>query len=353
MSALIAQQIVSWQRAHGRHHLPWQVKLEPYPVWLSEIMLQQTQVATVIPYFQRFLQRWPTVVHLAQAPIEDVLAEWAGLGYYSRARYLHRCAQVVAFQHGGEFPSSAEQLVKLPGIGPSTAASIASLCFQERVTLFDGNVQRVLARLWMFDGDLAQASQQKWLQQQAQTLSRDLPNAKDMPTLTQGLMDLGATVCRVRQPMCGDCPLSSSCVALAQNRVHELPKKSKTIKRKTFMWWLCMAFRDDGALWLERRPAAGIWSGLQVPRLAESQQEAQQWIQQFRAQEEIWPAAWTHVLTHRDLVLHPCVLKSAHTPENAAIGQWVMPQDWAQAALPAPIRKWLLEFAVAHAGGPL
>lgn len=349
---MIAQKIVSWQRQHGRHDLPWQRVLEPYPVWLSEIMLQQTQVVTVIPYFQRFMEQWPTVVDLASAPLEEVLSAWSGLGYYSRARYLHRCAQVVTQQYGGHFPTTATELVQLPGIGPSTAASIASLCFCERVTLFDGNVQRVLSRLWAFDLDLAQTVNQKILHKQAQILAHDLPRAQDMPALTQGLMDLGATVCRPRQPACHECPLHQDCAAHAQNRVHDLPKKSKTLQRKTFMWWLCMAFREDGALWLDRRPERGIWSGLQAPRIAESIEQAQLWRAQFSAQQEEWPLAWTHVLTHRDLVLHPCVLTGAQTPADQASGQWVLPKDWEQAALPAPVRRWLLEFTVAHTGGP-
>ena len=185
-----AQQVVAWQRQHGRHDLPWQGTRDPYRVWLSEIMLQQTQVRTVRAYYARFLTRFPDVQALAAAPLDDVLALWSGLGYYSRARNLHRCAQAVCAEHGGAFPRTAAQLQSLPGIGASTAAAIAAFCFGERVAIFDGNVRRVLARYLGFDADLSQARHQRALQQQAQALLPDGAHAaRDMPAYTQGLMD--------------------------------------------------------------------------------------------------------------------------------------------------------------------
>ena len=195
-----AMRLVHWQRQHGRHDLPWQHTRDPYRVWLSEIMLQQTQVVTVIDYFNRFLHRFPTVRDLAAATEDEVLGLWSGLGYYSRARYLHRAAQQVVAQHGGVFPQQAALLETLPGIGRSTAAAIASVCFGERVAILDGNVKRVLTRHLGFDADLAQARAVTTLWERAQ--DRLPARAQDMPIYTQAVMDLGATVCTPRQPRC-------------------------------------------------------------------------------------------------------------------------------------------------------
>ena len=212
-ASTLATELVAWQRAHGRHGLPWQGHADPYRVWLSEIMLQQTQVSTVLAYYDRFLQRFPDVATLAAAPLDEVLALWAGLGYYSRARHLHRCAQAVVDLHGGRFPASAEGLQTLPGIGRSTAAAIASFCFGERVSILDGNVKRVLSRVLAFEGDLAEPRQERGLWGLAQALVPE--DAADMPAYTQGLMDLGATVCLARSPNCLLCPLAEPCVARA------------------------------------------------------------------------------------------------------------------------------------------
>ncbi|HSV44995.1 MAG TPA: A/G-specific adenine glycosylase, partial [Ramlibacter sp.] len=195
-AAGFSARLVRWQQAHGRHGLPWQGTRDPYRVWLSEIMLQQTQVSAVLGYYDRFLERFPGVASLAAAPLDAVLGLWSGLGYYSRARNLHRCAQLVVSQHGGSFPAEAVQLQALPGIGRSTAAAIAAFCFGERVSILDGNVRRVLTRLLAFESDLAQAASERVLLAQAQAL---VPRqAARMPAYTQGLMDLGATVCLPR-----------------------------------------------------------------------------------------------------------------------------------------------------------
>ena len=195
-SSELALRVIAWQRQHGRHTLPWQRTRDPYRVWLSEIMLQQTQVGTVLGYYDRFLQRFPDVLALAAAPLDEVLALWSGLGYYSRARNLHRCAQAVASEHGGHFPASSVALATLPGIGRSTAAAIAAFCFGERVAILDGNVKRVLTRALGFAGDLAESRQERALWQLADAL---LPH-EHIEAYTQGLMDLGATVCALRQP---------------------------------------------------------------------------------------------------------------------------------------------------------
>lgn len=205
-----AQRLVRWQATHGRHDLPWQQRRDPYAVWLSEIMLQQTQVSTVRSYFARFIDRFAQVADLAAAHEDEVLALWSGLGYYSRARNLHRCAQQVMAHFGGEFPRNAGQLQTLPGIGPSTAAAIASFCFGERISILDGNVRRVLTRYIGFGADLAQMANERALWAHAQSLLPEQAevqaNPRVMAAYTQGLMDLGATVCTPLRPRCGRAP---------------------------------------------------------------------------------------------------------------------------------------------------
>jgi A/G-specific adenine glycosylase len=215
----LAARIIRWQRQHGRHGLPWQGTRDPYRVWLSEVMLQQTQVATVIDYYTRFVQRFPSVDTLAAAPLDDVLALWSGLGYYSRARNLHRCAQTVVQVHGGAFPAHSAVLATLPGIGRSTAAAIAAFCFGERAAILDGNVKRVLTRALGFDEDLASAPAQHRLWVEAEAL---LPRC-DVDVYTQGLMDLGATLCTQRRPACPLCPLQARLRGACQGAARAVP----------------------------------------------------------------------------------------------------------------------------------
>jgi A/G-specific adenine glycosylase len=334
-----SKRLLAWHQAHGRTHLPWQRTRDPYRVWLSEIMLQQTQVLTVIDYYQRFLARFPTVEDLAAAPLDDVLGLWSGLGYYSRARNLHRCAVQVVQRFGG-FPSSAEQLQSLPGIGPSTAAAIASFCFQERAAIFDGNVQRVLASLLGFDGVLARSAASRQLLSHAQQL---LPAAEHMPRYSQAIMDLGATVCLPRQPACNACPMSELCVAHRQGRVMQLPVKSRQLKRSSQRLWLLWAERADGSVWLERRTEQGVWGGLQCLPVFDSLEQLSQALPprlrgQIREQ-----AGFKHVLTHRDLYLHPVQLSLDGRQGRALLaqGQWWPPQTLAALGLPTPVRKLL------------
>lgn len=249
--------LVRWQKKHGRHDLPWQQTSDPYRIWLSEIMLQQTQVQTVIPYYARFLASFPTVAALASAPLEDVLTLWAGLGYYARARNLHACARTVVSEYGGQFPADPEILTTLPGIGRSTAAAIAVFAFKQRAAILDGNVKRVFCRVFGIDGIPATTAVDKSLWLLADTL---LPK-KDVGAYTQGLMDLGATCCTRSKPRCDSCPMKSFCAALATNRVSELPhRKTKgKLPVRTARVWL---IRDDDHVWLERRQACGIWGGL-------------------------------------------------------------------------------------------
>lgn len=297
----LAQRLVAWQRIHGRHHLPWQrAPLQAYRVWLSEVMLQQTQVQTVKAYFERFVALWPDVHALAQADLDAVLAQWSGLGYYSRARNLHACAQTVVQMHGGQFPRAARELARLPGIGPSTAAAIAALCWGERVAILDGNVQRVLARHQGLDADLRSTPGRRAMQDLAQT---HLPTCSaDMPAYTQGLMDLGATCCTPRQPDCPRCPLRADCVAHACASPERWPlKRARTHVRDWPLWLVCLG-RSDGAVWLEKRPLRGIWAGLWCLPVFETAQAAQAAFAGLLPAEAQPPVR--HDLTHRRLSLH-------------------------------------------------
>ena len=332
-----ARCMVDWQRLHGRQSLPWQNTQDPYRVWLSEIMLQQTQVTTVLDYFPRFLTRFPDVACLAAAPQDDVLALWSGLGYYSRARNLHKCAQEVMSRFGGAFPRRAEDLQTLPGIGRSTAAAIAAFCFQERVAILDGNVKRVLTRVLGYGEDLALAKHEKALWVLAQDL---LPKqAADMPRYTQALMDLGATVCLPRKAQCEACPVSARCQAKARGEPLAYPVKTRKLKRSSATLWLLWAVNAQGQVWLQKRPEKGIWAGLfSLPVFESEVHLLAAWTQ---GGEPRYIASWKHVLTHRDLHLHPIQMLGPEQLPPVCEGQWVDAHVWPDLGLPAPIRALL------------
>jgi A/G-specific adenine glycosylase len=341
----IAGSVVDWQRVHGRHGLPWHGSRDPYRVWLSEIMLQQTQVATVLAYYPRFLERFPDVQALAAASIDEVLALWAGLGYYSRARNLHRCAVEVVGRHGGRFPPRAQDLAQLPGIGASTAAAIAAFCFDERAAILDGNVKRVLARLLAFGGDLASAREERRLWDIATTL---LPEREqDMAAYTQGLMDLGATVCLARTPQCTACPLQADCAALRNGTQQDYPVKQRRLVRKQREdWWLWLQWQDQ--VWLQQRPHTGVWAGLWTLPLfgdAAALEQALQPLEAAASDDTELPTI-QHALTHFDWTLHPRRLtlrKLPPAPAMAALGagRWVALHELGSVALPAPLSKLL------------
>jgi A/G-specific adenine glycosylase len=250
------QRLIAWQQAQGRHDLPWQVS-DPYRVWLSEIMLQQTQVDTVIPYYQRFLERFPDIASLAEATQDEVMALWSGLGYYARGRNLHAAARQIVARHGGVFPGAIEAIVALPGIGRSTAAAIAVFAFGQRQAILDGNVKRVLCRCFGIDGWPGEATVERRLWGLAESLLPD----RDVATYTQGLMDLGATLCRRSRPDCPACPFADDCLANRQGRQAELPeaRARKALPEKTTRM---LIFLHAGAALLEKRPPSGIWGGL-------------------------------------------------------------------------------------------
>jgi A/G-specific adenine glycosylase len=340
----IAARVIAWQRRHGRHDLPWHGIRDPYRLWLSEVMLQQTQVATVLAYYARFLERFPDVHALAAAPLDDVLALWSGLGYYSRARNLHRCAQVVVNEHGGAFPRRAEALAALPGIGRSTAAAIAAFAYGERAAILDGNVKRVLTRVLGFGNDLAVAAHERALWRQAESL---LPE-RGIEAYTQGLMDLGATLCSARAPECARCPLEAPCVARQEGRPERYPIKTRRTKRgvrRNALLWLAHGER----LWLAQRPAEGVWAGLWTLPLLDSVQSLKSLTSDWPGTDEALPAI-DHALTHFDWHLEPwrhrlpARLSAAKREAiEAALpdGRWFEQADALALGLPAPIRKLL------------
>lgn len=367
-----AHSVIAWQRNHGRHALPWQNTRDPYRVWLSEIMLQQTQVATVLGYYERFLARFPTVAELAAASQDDVLALWSGLGYYSRARNLHRCAQQVMTEHGGVFPPTAAQLARLPGIGRSTANAIAAFCHGERVAILDANVRRVLSRVLAFEKDLAKAAhvQELWACATVLLPTDDLPRA--MPAYTQGMMDLGAQLCTPRKPQCLLCPVQRMCRASQRQEPTRYPVQTRKLKRTAKVWWLLLARRGDGSIWLEKRPSTGIWAGLYAPPVFESQAALMQYAATLHAQSPQALPGFTHVLTHMDLQLRPVLAdvdegraalaaqadaacNAGAMEETGAIGgnssdnpgKWLplTAEALAQTGLPAPVRALLGQLA--------
>ncbi|UGQ46783.1 A/G-specific adenine glycosylase [Massilia endophytica] len=346
--------LIGWQKQHGRHALPWQNTRDAYRIWLSEIMLQQTQVSAVLGYYGRFLERFPTLHDLAAAPVEDVMAQWSGLGYYTRARNLHKCAQRVVAEYGGVFPSDPALLAELPGIGRSTAAAIAAFSAGARAAIMDGNVKRVFARVFGIDSYPGERKTEEAMWRRAEAL---LPQ-EGIESYTQGLMDMGATLCTRSSPDCTRCPMQPRCVAFATNRVKDLPvRKPKKATPEKHALLLLMVHRDQ--VLLEQRPASGIWGGLlSLPELyghaaAEGdtapeidQLAAAQAVQQFgtvESQEQLLPV--THVFTHYKLHMTPLLITLAGRAPLAANEryQWLSVDRIAAAALPAPIKKLLLD----------
>ena len=346
LPAGFARAVVDWQRVHGRHGLPWHGLADPYRVWLSEVMLQQTQVSVVLAYWPRFLDRFPDVATLAAAPLDDVLAAWSGLGYYARARNLHRAAQAVVAQHGGAFPRTSDRLATLPGVGRSTAAAVAAFAFGERAAILDGNVKRVLARVLAFAGDLASAREVEALWDRATALLPE--DAADMPAYTQGLMDLGATVCLPRAPRCLVCPVETLCAARRAGEPERYPVKTVRHRRVALRSaWL--ELRQGERVFLVRRPSSGVWAALwSLPEFAD--------VAALERAVAGWPgdavrlAPFTHVLTHRDWTFEPVRKTLPARPPRAVLaaieaawpeGRWWRLDEALGLGLPAPLRKRL------------
>ena len=344
-----ADALIDWQKQHGRHQLPWQGTRDAYRIWLSEIMLQQTQVATVIPYYARFLDSFPNVAALAAAPTETVMVHWSGLGYYTRARNLHRCAQQVVSHHAGRFPSDPETLASLPGIGKSTAAAIAAFAYGARAAILDGNVKRVFCRVFGVEGFPGQAAVEKNLWQRAEAM---LP-AREIEAYTQGLMDLGATLCTRTRPACDRCPMQSRCIAHASGRTAELParKPKKAIPEKSTVMLVVM---HEGEILMEQRPPEGIWGGLlSLPELnrlfsensdVDLDEQLALALSSFGDIDEIMMlSSFVHGFTHYRLSVMPVqvTLRQRHVMAAQSDYQWRALAQISDAALPSPVRKLL------------
>ena len=345
--------VLQWFGQHGRKNLPWQQNTTPYRVWISEIMLQQTQVATVIPYYERFMQSFPEITGLADASQDDVLHHWSGLGYYARARNLHQAAIQVRDQHAGVFPSDFDTVLGLPGIGRSTAAAILSLSLQQRHAILDGNVKRVLARYCGIDGWPGKAATLDALWAAAE---RCTP-ADSVANYNQAMMDLGATVCTRSSPRCDTCPLADGCVALATDRVAELPgrkpRKTKPLK-STRMLILC---RGDH-YYLERRPPSGIWGGLwSFPELSTAD-DLDDWLQQKFAVDSLAVDEWQplrHSFSHFDLDIRPLLVRVADASGMVAdndSGNWYPLGKPPAVGLAAPVEKLMQNLILEGARTP-
>jgi A/G-specific adenine glycosylase len=344
-----ARRVVDWQRRHGRSGLPWQGARDPYAIWLSEIMLQQTQVATVVPYYLRFRARFPDVASLAAADEDEVLRLWSGLGYYSRARNLHRAARAIVARHGGVFPGERAAIEALPGIGRSTAAAIAGFAFGARAAILDGNVKRVLARHFAIAGFPGDRAVESRLWQLAESL---LP-AADIEPYIQGLMDLGATVCTARTPQCERCPVRGTCAARAQNRVGELPapRPRRTVRhRRTAM----LVLRRASDVMLQKRPPVGVWGGLWCfPEIEAGDDPARAAKRRYGCEvagiERL--GLLRHGFTHFTLDIEPLVCRVRRlAPRVAQPGVlWMSLEDAIGAAVPAPVRKLLRLLAAGSA----
>ena len=339
--AQFAGTVIQWQKQFGRHQLPWQNTRDPYRVWLSEIMLQQTQVSTVLDYFPRFLREFPNVKALAEASQDEVLGLWSGLGYYSRARNMHQCAQDVMRRFGGSFPEEPIDLQSLPGIGRSTAAAIAAFCFGKRAAILDGNVKRVLTRVLGYSADLSIAANERALWDLADQLLPTDDLASAMPRYTQALMDLGAGVCLPRKADCLMCPVNQFCTAAQQGDPLRFPVKTRKLKRSSESIWLLCLTNSQGEVWLEKRPPKGVWASLYCfPILGSAEALALALPQGLTCRHD---APFVHVLTHKDLHLHPvrAVWNGNQQLQTGIQGSWMSRQQWHILGLPAPIRKLL------------
>ena len=332
-----AAAVVRWQKKHGRNNLPWQKNPTPYTVWVSEIMLQQTQVAAAAPYYKKFIRRWPDVLALSRARAEAVLAAWSGLGYYARARNLLAAAKIIA---RGGIPQTAEGWEKLPGVGRSTAAAVAVFSFRERAAVLDGNIKRVLARAFLVQTPVNTSGAESELRALAESL---LPGKKDVRAYTQGMMDLGATVCARRNPRCGACPLRLRCRARqtgAENVLpRRLPPKQKPEKTAAFALLCC-----GGLIFLEKRPPSGIWGGLWS--MPESKTPAAlKRLCENRLGAKLTPRggggfvhSFTHYKLHARVFAFSC--PEASPAEN---GKWFSRRAVLSAGLPAPVKKYILD----------
>ena len=328
------RKVINYYRQHGRKHLPWQGTKDAYKIWLSEIMLQQTQVTTVIPYYQKFLQTFPTIVDLANASSDEVMHLWSGLGYYSRARNLHKAAKMVAEEFDGQFPQTQESIEVLPGVGRSTAGAIAAFAFDQPSAILDGNVKRVLARCYGIEGWAGKASVLKTLWQRAEN---NTP-AKQTAQYNQAMMDLGAVICTRNKPKCHQCPLTEQCFAFAHDKIADLPgKKPKKTRPKRSVYWLISI--ENNQILLHKRPPSGIWGGLWCFPEMEQTDDAPEYEQKL--------ASFVHKFSHYDLEVQPLIVKNLHKTgimepnESDRFALEVLQRKTTQIGLPTPVSKVL------------
>ena len=339
---VLAESLLPWFDAHGRHDLPWQTDPTPYRVWVSEVMLQQTQVETVKPYFERFVARFPDVGALAAAPADEVMRLWSGLGYYARARNLHRAAQGIVARHGGALPETLDELMTLPGIGRSTAGAILALARGVRQPILDGNAKRVLARFFLVEeaSDSPAGLRKLW------QLAEACTPAERTAAYTQAIMDLGATVCTRANPECPRCPLAAHCGALSAGRTDTIPaaRRRAPRRRRTTHFVFVLA---GGRVLLGRRPPSGIWGGLWAPPEFADEAAAGVFLaERFGADapaRRLPPV--DHAFTHFDLVIEPWVLELDAAPAFAADGEvrWHELAARDAVGLPAPVARLLEE----------
>lgn len=340
-----ARKLIDWHRLHGRHDLPWQGTRDPYRIWVSEIMLQQTRVGAVTGYFRRFMDRFPDLQALATATEDDVLRLWSGLGYYARARNLHKAARLVADRHRGRFPRGAQAIAELPGIGRSTAAAVAAFAYGESVAILDGNVKRVLSRRFGVAGYPGASAVEKELWALATSLLPARGGAANIASYTQALMDLGATVCTRGRPACERCPISADCVARTTARISEFPaprpRKATPIRQAT---WLLL--RHGKRILLERRPSSGLWGGLWVFPEYGGKRIAEHCRREFSCEIANHHAldALAHGFTHFRLEIRPvlCEVRNRAVRAESPGRAWLEVGEARDAALPVPVRKLLL-----------
>ena len=342
-----SRKLLAWFDKHGRRDLPWQKKTTPYRVWVSEIMLQQTQVTTVIPYYQRFMARFPSLKSLAQAGQDDVLSLWTGLGYYARGRNLHKAAQHIMQQHGGRFPRDIETVKSLPGIGPSTASAILSLACDQRHSILDGNVKRVLCRYYAIDGWPGKPA----VEEELWTLAEQHTPDKRVADYTQAIMDLGATLCRRSKPDCATCPVSKGCQAHALDKVstYPVPRPRKKIPQRQSQ--MLLITNPAGEVLLQQRPPSGIWGGLWSLPECPPELSVADWCKQQLDAKVIKETAWPelkHTFSHFQLQITPTRLE-VH-PENKRVMEpeatvWYKTHHSTQLGLPAPVKRLLQQLA--------
>ena len=350
MRRMIAPQMLAWWDRHGRKNLPWQRRRNPYRVWVAEIMLQQTQVETVKPYYGRFMRAFPDISALARADEDSVLAIWAGLGYYARAHNLMKAARLVAERHGGELPEDYDELVALPGIGRSTAGAILAQAHGQRHAILDGNARRVLARVHAVEGWHGQSAVTRTLWELAEA---NTP-AERVRDYTQAIMDLGATVCLRRKPRCEACPLAAGCRARLLGKTSEIPASRRAVRRPLRHCTMALVRRSDGSVLLERRPPAGIWAGLwSLPALKDGE-DAEDWCARVlngsaELVSELPPIR--HGFTHFELEIRPLHLALTDPARQVReAGTWMWHDGSRHVGMPAPIQRLLAGFAAPGSG---